>query len=473
MSVDLPPSAHPLGFSGKTVYVYGLGKSGQAAVNALLEDGAYILAWDDRESNLNSDFNGAGRIGRVSPHDVDWDSVAAVMKSPGIPSDRLVFKAAKKAGVPIIGDIDLLYRRNPEASFIGITGTNGKSTTTALVAHVLRSAGVEAVAGGNLGQAALSLPVLDEGGVYVLELSSYQLEMVERIQLDASVILNLTPDHLDRHGTMEAYLEAKARIFSQTKPTAPRVITVDTPQLQHFASSQPETGLKTLTQQGNTAEYRVTQDGKLMHHGRQVADLTYFDNLPGPHNWQNIVAAKLLCAPWVDGDAFFKHLRTFRALPHRMEKILDIHGVKFINDSKATNAESAVAALQSFSNIYWIAGGKPKAEGVTPCLDHLSNVLAAFLIGDAEDDFEAELDAYIPCFKCGTLEEAVRQAFDTARQEGQDDPVVLLSPACASFDQFFSFEQRGDAFAMYAQQTTQAFQMESVQMVSVHAVKMA
>ena len=439
-----------LGYSGKTVYVYGLGRSGQASISALLDDGATVWVWDDSELNRGSDFPGRTRVEVLAPDDVEWVEVDAVMKSPGISFDNPLVTSAQAHDIPIIGDIDLLYRRSPNAKFIGVTGTNGKSTTTAMIAHVLASAGYDAVAGGNIGKPAMQIPQLSNDGIYVLELSSYQLEMVEELQLDAAVFLNLSPDHLDRHQKMEQYMAAKLKVFRNCKEGAPKSCGVDNPLVSTAVSAFKD--VQTVTMNGAQAEYRVSQDGKLMHNGAQIADLTYFTHLPGPHNWQNITCALLACSPWVSQDGFFQHLRSFRPLPHRMERVQELDGVAFINDSKATNPESANAALQSFPKIYWIAGGQAKAEGVKPCLNYLKSVQAAFVIGESEEDFAQVLEPHVPVFRCGSLENAVRSAYQSAREEGMEGAVVLLAPACASFDQFDSFEHRGDSFANLCRQ---------------------
>ncbi|MDD9911964.1 MAG: UDP-N-acetylmuramoyl-L-alanine--D-glutamate ligase [Alphaproteobacteria bacterium] len=449
-----------LGFRDKTIYVYGLGRSGQAAIHALLEDGAHVWAWDDRENTLSADLNSSTNLLRVAPEEVDWSQVSAVLKSPGIDADRPLLQTAVQHSIPILGDIDLLYRCAPSASYIGITGTNGKSTTTALVTHVLRCAGHNVVAGGNIGQPALSLPILEKDDIYVLELSSYQLDLMAETKLDAATLLNISPDHLERYNGMSGYLASKMHIFDCCKESATKVIGVDHPLLQTAAQQNTKDSVETLTISGQQANYRVTQQGKLMHKGKQIADLSYFDNLAGPHNWQNLVAALLICAPWMSKDDFFKHARTFVGLPHRMERVQELEDIIFINDSKATNPESAIAALQSYKNIYWIVGGRAKAEGIAPCLEHTSNVRAAFTIGEAQQNFAEVLEEKMPVFCCESLDIAVREAYAAARQEGLEDATVLLSPACASFDQYDSFEQRGDAFAVLCRQLQIGFHTE-------------
>ncbi|MFZ2619368.1 MAG: UDP-N-acetylmuramoyl-L-alanine--D-glutamate ligase [Alphaproteobacteria bacterium] len=443
-----------LGFTGKTVYVLGLGKSGRSVVRALREDGATVWVWDEKADAVG-DFT-HGDVTVMPPETMDktaWGQVAAVIKSPGLDMRMPVLAAAMNHHVPILGDIDLLYRRAPHASYIGITGTNGKSTTTALIAHVLHKAKYTVAMGGNIGVPVMDLPILGKGGMYVLELSSYQLETLQELQLDSAILINLTPDHLERHGTMSGYLDAKMNIFKRCKPTATKVMGIDHVLTRAAATSVgAQTVLMMATAEATNipAHYRIGRDGKLRHQGEQVANLKAVANLPGPHNWQNLTCAMLAVEPWLDHADFLKHATTFVPLPHRMEPVRTMGTITFVNDSKATNAESTIPALHSYSNVYWIVGGKPKAEGITPCLPHLANVRGAFAIGEAAAAFAKELKPHVPVTVSKTMDVAVHDATHAARQavaSGDADAVVLLSPACASFDQFDNFEHRGDTFA--------------------------
>lgn len=436
------------GFGTKTVYVYGLGTTGRATAQALLDAGVDVIVWDDQLAAQGA--NEEKMFVAKAPDTVAWDKIAAVVKSPGIPITAELVKLAVTNNVAVMGDVDLLWRRDGEsgASFIGITGTNGKSTTTALVGHILRESGFKVAVGGNLGTAALALPELPRNGVYVLELSSYQLETLQDMQADGVLMLNLTPDHLARHGDMAGYLAAKMRLFDHAKAGAVQVMGVDQPVLRDVA----ERGGITTVSVGHKADYEVRDNG--IYHGADLMmELTDLPHLPGPHNAQNIACALALLVPrWVTLAEFKIAVRTFKGLPHRLEKVSTVAGVTFVNDSKATNGDSTVYALQSFKNIYWICGGLPKTDGLGACVEHLGAVRAAFTIGDATEAFADELTTHnVPSFKCRVLEVAVREAFAAARTEGLEDAVVMLSPAAASMDQFRNFEHRGDTFVNLVQ----------------------
>lgn len=444
------------GFGDKTAYVYGLGASGRATAEALLDAGVKVVVWDDVHGDEENELTA------VPPEKVDWSTIGAVVKSPGIGMDKPLVKLALGHNVPVIGDVDLLWRREglSGADFIGITGTNGKSTTTALIGHILRECGFKVAVGGNIGTAALALPELPRTGVYVLELSSYQLETLQEMEVDAAILLNLTPDHLARHGAMEGYLAAKMHLFEHAKPGALQVMGIDQPKLREVASKR---GVTTVSVAGNKvaegtsgpkglADYEV-RDGVVWHGAEKVLELIDFPYLMGPHNAQNIACAYATLVPrWVTGAEFRVATKSFKGLPHRLEKVGTVDGVAFVNDSKATNGDSTVYALQSFKNIYWICGGLPKTDGLGACVEHLQEVRAAFTIGDATDAFADILEQHeVPAFRCKTMDVAVREAFAAARTEGFSDAVVMLSPAAASMDQFRNFEHRGDTFVNLVQ----------------------
>lgn len=438
------------GFGGKIAYVYGLGTTGKGTAQALMDAGVRVVVWDDSPEREKSGFE------VKSPTAIDWAQVGGVVKSPGIGMQAELVQMAVAKGVPVISDVDLLWRREgmSGANFIGITGTNGKSTTTALVGHILREAGKKVAVGGNIGAAALTLPELPVGGVYVLEFSSYQLETLRELKVDGGMLLNLTPDHLARHGTMDNYLAAKLRLFELANPGAVQVLGVDQPMLQDLARKG---GFTTVSVQGGThnngpaADFTV-RDGAVWHSGKRELELG-FEHLPGPHNAQNVACAYALLVPrWVSHAQFVAGAKSFKGLPHRLERVATVAGVQFINDSKATNGDSTVYALQSFENIYWICGGQPKTDGLGDCVKHLEAVRAAFTIGEATEAFAKDLEEHeVPVFKCYTLEAAVREAFAAARSEGMKGAVVMLSPAAASFDQFRNFEHRGDVFVNLVQ----------------------
>ncbi|MBI1308865.1 MAG: UDP-N-acetylmuramoyl-L-alanine--D-glutamate ligase [Proteobacteria bacterium] len=430
------------GFGGKTVYVYGLGSSGRAGAHMLAAAGVRVAVWDDKLAEEEKELT------VVPPDKVDWRDMGAVLKSPGVPMDTPLVRAAQAHGVPVMSDIDLLCRRERgnRVQFVGITGTNGKSTTTALVGHVLRTAGRKVAVGGNIGNPAMLLPELPEGGIYVLELSSYQLEMVSELHVDGAVLLNLTPDHLERHKSMEAYRDTKLKLFDLARPDAARVLGVDQPLL---AAVPDRPGLARVSATGvEGADYSV-REGAIWRGDKRLVGLEAFPHLQGPHNAQNIACALALLVPrWVSLEMFVEAAATFKGLPHRLEKVGVVDGVVFVNDSKATNGDSSVYALQSFDHIYWICGGKPKSDGLGACVGALENVRAAFTVGEAADAFAGVLrEKNVPVFVCRTLERAVGEAFGAARSERLEGAVVLLSPAAASLDQFRNFEHRGDVFA--------------------------
>lgn len=443
-----------LGYTGKSVAVYGLGKSGVTAARALAEDGAKVLLLDDRTiEELKAD---PAILHLTEQHfitlpetsaNIDWSEIEVMFKSPGINWSTPIVKAAQAAGVVIKGDVDLLYRRNPNAQFIGVTGTNGKSTTTSLIGHILKKSGFDVAVGGNIGDAVMNLP---EGkDVYVIEMSSYQLELTQEIIFNKALILNLTPDHLDRHGDMENYMWVKSRIFERQGEDDLKVIMLDNEILKNFASHQPKA--TKVSAWSSDGEIFIGKEGQLsVRDGnvvRVVAMMREYPNLPGRHNWQNVAAAYGVLRGMISDEQFVEGVSTFRALPHRMEQVYVTDEIICVNDSKATNPESAIHALNSFSNIYWILGGMAKDEGIKPCLDQLRNVRAAFTIGECGNEFADALEGNVETIRCGDMETAVREAHAMIQREGLDHARLVLSPACASWDQFNSFEHRGDVFS--------------------------
>ena len=446
----------------KTAFVYGLGRTGIVTAEYLAERGYRVLVWDDRaEADLLKNENIKAvveeeDINLTLPEMVNWKHVDLFVKSPGIPMEnKLVVEVKEEHGIAITTDIDLLYRREQELSskskFIGITGTNGKSTTTALIAHILQENGYSATPCGNIGKAALATPKgLD---YYVVEVSSYQLEMVNEMQFDIAVLLNLAPDHLERHGTIGNYLRTKERIFSNQPTSSKRVIGVDDKELMQIAPRYKAEGINCslVSINDDKSDVFVDEYGCLYHHTEKhglakVGDLSKVNNLPGRHNWQNIASAYAALSDLVDENQFMAALATFKSLPHRLEKVHKLGKIEFYNDSKATNPESANRALESLHNIYWIVGGRAKDEGIKPCLNNLSNVRATFVIGECAEQFKKNLDPLTETTMCGTLNEAVHAAYLSAKTENLSRAIVLLAPACASWDQFKSFEHRGDTF---------------------------
>lgn len=442
-------------FKGRTVAVLGLAKSGLSAARALRMGGAQVVVWDDAQAKR--DAAAAAGFAVADPAGLDWHSVAALVPSPGVPlyapKPHSAVLAARAAGCDVIGDMELFARAHLPARVAAITGTNGKSTTTALLAYVLRASGRAAAEGGNLGTAVLDLPLLGSGGTYVLELSSYQIDLTNSFTADVAVLLNLSPDHIDRHGSMAAYIAAKERLFQQQRPEQVAVIGVDDAEsralFERLHRLRPATTVP-VSAASPVAGGVFVQDGQL-HDARSgparpAVDLTR-GRLVGVHNWQNAAAAyaaatALDCPPEVAARAIL----TFPGLAHRIEDVGFVQGVRFLNDSKATNADAAARALACFDNVYWIAGGRPKEGGIRSLARYFPRLRHAFLIGEAADDFSATLGAVVPHTHSRTLAQATEDALAAARRDGIRGAVVLLSPACASFDQFKNFEERGDVF---------------------------
>jgi UDP-N-acetylmuramoylalanine--D-glutamate ligase len=442
-------------FKGRKIAVLGLARSGRAAAASLAAGGAEVLAWDD---DAKTRAAVAGDIPLRDPAQIDWREVAALMLSPGIPhsfpAPHPAVTHARAAGVPIIGDIELLGRAQPQARYIGITGTNGKSTTTALIGHILATAGKSVEIGGNLGPPALGLAPLGADGFYVLEMSSFQLELVTTLSFDVAVLLNITPDHLDRHGDMDGYIAAKRRIFAHQGDGAIAIVGIDDAICRDIA----ETLRRDDTAQVVPISVREpASSGVYVESGRlidaldgkptPIFDLAEAPRLPGIHNAQNAAAAYAVARlAGISPDAAIAGIRTFPGLAHRQELVDTIDGVRYINDSKATNADATEKALACYPAIYWIAGGLPKAGGIMSLAPYFTRLRHAFLIGNATGEFAATLDGRVPYTRCGDLATALVAASDRARGENVLDAVVLLSPACASYDQFPNFEVRGDMF---------------------------
>jgi UDP-N-acetylmuramoylalanine--D-glutamate ligase len=457
-------------FEGKDVAVFGLGRSGISTCRALMAGGARVCAWDDNEAARKA-AETAG-VPLVDLNRRDWQNFACLVLSPGIPfrypEPHRFVKMAQLVGVPVIGDMELFARAVADLKeferprIVGITGTNGKSTTTALVGHILKQAGKDVRVGGNIGVGVLDLDKLHSGAIYVLELSSYQLDLAETLRCDVAVMLNLSPDHLSRHGGMDGYVSAKRRIFRNQTPHDWAIIGVDDTRSQVMCTQLSSEGLRRVMPV--SAEYGLGRgvsvlEGQLadsmMGRSFPPADLLKARALPGKHNHQNAAAAYAACrALGLEPADILAAMETFPGLPHRLETIGTLEGVRFINDSKATNAQAAEQALRAFPNSWWIVGGRPKEEGIDDLGPLFSTVKKAYLIGESTEAFARVLTGKLDHMKCRTLDVAVAAAFDDARASGQPNPVVLFSPACASFDQFRDFEQRGDAFRKEASQLT-------------------
>jgi UDP-N-acetylmuramoylalanine--D-glutamate ligase len=445
-----------LRYAGERVVVMGLGKSGFSAAAALRAGGAEVRLWDDNTAVRKR----AGDQGwpLMQPGERALEGVRAVVWSPGVPhtwpKPHPLAQQARAAGIALVCDVDLLLEAQPDATVVGITGTNGKSTTTALIAHLLKHAGRATDVGGNLGIPALELAPLGLGGIYVLELSSYQLELVPHLACDTAVLLNVTPDHLERHGGMDGYVAAKKRIFSGQRPPRTAVIGID---------DAVTAGIAAELKRG--AAHRVmpisvrepAPGGVYVDRGilidatdarpAKIIDLRELSRLPGVHNWQNAAAATAAArSQGVSGAEIAAGLRTFAGLKHRQELVAEIGGVAFVNDSKATNADATEKALACYQNVYWIAGGRAKEGGIASLKPYFPRIRHAFLIGEAADEFADVLEGQVPFALYEDLESAVEEAGDLAMKEKRPGATVLLSPACASFDMFRDFEERGEAF---------------------------
>ncbi len=444
-------------YRDRKVLLLGLARSNLAAARALRAGGAEVLGWDDGLAARDA-AAGSG-IAIVAPDALDWPAIAALVAAPGVPlthpAPHPLVLAARAAAVPVIGDIELFMNSRPAGRIVGITGTNGKSTTTALIGHLLSAAGKANEVGGNIGRSVLDLQPLADDGTYVLELSSFQLDLTPSCHLDVAVLLNVSADHLDRHGSMEGYVAVKRRIFDRQVAGDHAVIGIDddwTGSIFAELQAQSHPGLVPIAVGRHLMRGVSVLDGVLHEGPVPVCDLKGARTLPGQHNWQNAAAAFAVArALGVSRDAATAALASFPGLPHRQEEIATIAGVRFVNDSKATNGDAAARALESYGRIYWIAGGRPKADGLDAALPHLQSVRAAFLIGEAAEGFGTRLRAAgVAACQCGTLDAAVQAAFDRARQDGDagapGEAVVLLSPACASFDQFSDYEGRGERF---------------------------
>ena len=449
------------GFEGKRVAVFGLGRTGLTAARALKAGGAEPILWDEQPAARQ--LAAAEGFVLADLRTIDWSGLAALMLSPGVPlthpQPHWTVELARAAGVEILGDIELFARTVNAApdykrpKVVAITGTNGKSTTTALLGHMLTAAGRDARIGGNIGYGVLGLDDMHGGAVYVLEVSSYQLDLTSSLKADVSILLNISPDHLDRHGGMEGYVEAKRRVLLNQGKGDTAVIGVDDAWCQQICTEITAANRRTIcpisakramgrgvyTLQG--VLYDATGERVI-----EVADLLRARALPGRHNWQNAAAAYAAArALGLSVEDAATGLVTFPGLAHRMETVGEIDHVRFVNDSKATNADAARQAMSSYPRFYWIAGGRPKAGGIDSLEDLFPRIAKAYLVGEAADDFARALDGKADHLICGDLERATRAAFADARSSGEE-AIVLLSPACASFDQFPDFEVRGDAF---------------------------
>ncbi|PYE90163.1 UDP-N-acetylmuramoyl-L-alanine--D-glutamate ligase [Phyllobacterium leguminum] len=447
-------AAHSL--KDKTVALFGLGGSGIATAQAIMAGGARVLAWDDNPASVER-ANAAG-IPTGDLRQADWKDFSSFVLSPGVPlthpRPHWTVDIARAAGVEIIGDIEMFVRERtrsaPDSPFIAITGTNGKSTTTALIAHIVKSSDRDVQLGGNIGTAVMTLDPPARDKYYVVECSSYQIDLAPSINPTAGILLNLTPDHLDRHGTMQHYADIKERLVAGSDTA---IVGVDDSYCAGIADRLERAGktIIRISKRQTLADGLFANGPKLMRSGggtvEELVSLEGIGSLRGEHNAQNALAAIAAClAVGLGVEEIRDGLKSFPGLAHRMEQVARRGKVLFVNDSKATNADAAAPALSSFERIYWIAGGLPKEGGIASLSGFFPRIAKAYLIGEAAPQFAATLGEAAPYEISGTIAAAVQHAARDAAEDGVAEPVVLLSPACASFDQFQNFEKRGEAF---------------------------
>ena len=446
-------------FAGKTVAVFGLGGSGLASCQALRAGGAQVVAGDDGAEKLAE----AAQAGFVAAdlRKENWSRFAALILTPGAPlthpAPHWSVLLARAAGVEVIGDIELFCRERkrhaPDAPFVAITGTNGKSTTTALIAHLMRVAGYDTQMGGNIGTAILSLEVPRKGRVHVIEMSSYQIDLTPSLDPTVGILINVSEDHIDRHGTLEHYAAVKERLVAGVQVQGTAIIGVDDNWCRAAADRIEQAGKRVV----RISVKNPLPDGIYVDHETiwrasggarsEIAKIGGIGSLRGLHNAQNAACASACAlALGVASDVLQKGLRSFPGLAHRMEQVGRLNNVLFVNDSKGTNADAAAHALSSFADIFWIAGGKAKAGGITSLAEYFPRIRKAYLIGEAAPEFAATLGDRVPHEISQTLDVAVANAAREAEASELAEAVVLLSPACASFDQYRNFEIRGAKF---------------------------
>jgi UDP-N-acetylmuramoylalanine--D-glutamate ligase len=446
-------------FAGKTVAVFGLGGSGLASCHALKAGGAEVIAGDDGADRLAEAANAGFTTADLRT--VSWANFASLVLTPGVPlthpAPHWSVLRARDAGVEVIGDIELFCRERrrhaPDAPFVAITGTNGKSTTTALIAHLMRVAGYDTQMGGNIGTAILSLEPPRTGRVHIVEMSSYQIDLTPSLDPAVGILLNVSEDHIDRHGTLARYAAVKERLVAGVQPQGASIVGVDDGWSRATADRLEQAGKRVV----RVSVKNPLPDGVYVEHEMiikasggarsEIARIGGIGSLRGLHNAQNAAcAAACALALGVKEDVLQNGLRSFPGLAHRMEQVGRRGKVLFVNDSKGTNADAAAHALSSFADIFWIAGGKPKLGGITSLTEFFPRIRKAYLIGEAAQEFAETLGPHVPHEISGTLDVAVGRAASDAEASGLGDPVVLLSPACASFDQYRNFEIRGARF---------------------------
>lgn len=426
----------------------GLGKSGLSTAQILQQNGAIVWAWDDDQTNREK-----ANIELTDLYQQDFAKIDFLVLSPGIPlthpEPHPIVQRATSCNKEIICDVELLRRAKPNCILIGITGTNGKSTTTALTAHILSAGTTPVAVGGNLGTPVFDLPDLPDGGIYVLELSSYQLDLMPSMGLDIAALLNITPDHLDRHGGFAGYIKTKQKIFDNQTGKHTAILSIDDEQTMKIYEQlkTPAQKMAVSTTPHDYPGYDI-DNGILREMNTDIMDLKTITQLPGTHNWQNMITAYAIARTVkMEPQKIIERIKSFPGLAHRQETIATVNKVLFVNDSKATNQQSAEKALSCYGNIYWIAGGQAKEQNLDDLKKHFPKIAHAYLIGqDGAMLADILTQNNVPCTISQTLQNAVQSAYDQARLDQLKNPVVLLSPACASWDQFKNFEHRGEQF---------------------------
>lgn len=434
--------------------ILGLARSGYATIQFCIDKQIKFIAWDDNEQTRQRAQECFSNLSLIEPNNEEWTKIDILIISPGIPTTfpkpHKLIPVLKKHHIPIICDIELFYRYHHQARFIGITGTNGKSTTTSLIGHVLKTNDLTTSIGGNIGTGVFSLPEYDADGTYVIETSSYQLELLDQTHFNIAILLNITPDHLDRHGNMENYIAAKCKIFTHQNKHDLAILSIDNPitnKIHQKLIAQQIIGKIVAISTKIILENGISVIDNNLYVDGIAHNLPEFTYLKGEHNNENIAAA-IATALFIGIELpyIIQSISSFHGLDHRLQYIGRSNQIIFYNDSKATNAESTEKALNSFpGNIYWIAGGVAKEGGITLLQPLFHKIKYAFLIGRDSKQLAQTLENKVPYIIAETLENAFNQAVKIAQNDAQQS-IILLSPACASLDQWKSFEERGEAF---------------------------
>jgi len=449
----------------KKIAIFGLGKSGQGAVKFLSENEIPILIWDENKENLlklKEKYKTNKLVEVANYKDYNWSNIAYLILSAGVPlthpTPHEIVKIAKKYNCPIVSDVEILYKSYPDNTFIGITGTNGKSTTTALLGHIFKSVKVKSDFGGNLGnKASLELERFEKDGVYIIEMSSYMLDLTRETKFNFAILINITPDHYERHGNLAGYMKAKKKIFLNQDKNCFAIINIDDENSKKVYDELK----KNENYKGNLVPVSVNKiikngfslvSGEIHNHFQKhnedfiLGDLSY---LKGQHNAENIICAFVVSYLYgLNPKETIDHIKKFEGLSHRMQFVRKINNINFINDSNATNDTSTEQALMANDNIFWILGGRTKPNGITILKKYFDKIIYAFLIGEATEEFAKTLEkGKVKYFKCETLEKAFKKAYELAQQMPKEKEVnILLSPVCSSFDQWANFEKRGEYF---------------------------